>query len=550
MERGVATINSRERGVAVLVLKKAVFLLLSFLVFTTYMAVASAAAADDDWGAPEVESSAAGRDEDARRRLTEIETWIKKLEGKTAKEAEESAEKAKFDLQIKYKARFNMRDNLHLNNPGQFWDFDNSSYFDQRFQLGVTAEYGPLSSVFVLDKGNFVFDWKEGSEGTLERWGEFTTVTSALIRELYAQYTGPVVVKVGRQTIILGNGGTVFEGPVDALKVSYPLGRTPIGNVSATAAYMAVSGGFSDYSDFRRTGPPAGDRSALLGLQNKLDGYLLSFDIRPNRHFTLTPYALKVIDRGGLGDGDPDLNLDRDFDAETAPRDGNFEPLWTGLALSGGMGNFTFLGDAMYITGPFTDDRDIKAYAVLARGDYHFKKKVGPLERFSLGLEVGRGSGNTAEEKVSGTGDSNDFIALFTCKERRKFGNIFSEDLRAGFFFGDSNLANVTFARVIAEFEPIKELRTHLSLAKLWTTESVFEGRGVVGDWSNGEATSTDKTSDIGWEVDLNFEYPILKRLRGFAELGYFVPGDAYKRPDGEDADPAKEAVVGVEFVF
>ena len=530
---------------------RTIFLFFSFLILIPFAAPADAGAADDDeWGAPAVEqSSINARDEEARRRLMEIETWRMKLEAKIAKDVEETAEKVKFDFQIKYKARFNSRDNLHLNNPGQFWAFDNSSFFDQRFQLGVSAEYGPLSSVFVMDKGNFVFDWKEGSEGTLERWGEFTTVTSPLIRELYAQYTGPFVVKAGRQTIILGNGGIVFEGPVDALKVTYPLGRTPIGNISATAAYLAVSGGFSDYADFLKTGPPAGDRSALLGLANKLDGLLLRFDVKPNRNFTLTPYALKVFDRGGLGEGDPDLNLDRDFDAATVPRDGNFQPLWAGSALSGRVGKFTYLGDAMYLTGPFTDTRDIKAYAVIARGDYHFEE-VGPLERFSLGIELGRGSGNTAEERLSGTGDSNDFIALFTCKERRKFGNIFSEDLRAGFFFADSNLANVTFARAIAEFEPVEGLKTYLSLAKLWTTERVFEGRGPVGDWSSGAATTTDKTRDIGWEVDLNFEYPMLKRLRGFAEFGYFVPGDAYKRADGRDADPAKEIVLGAEFLF
>ncbi len=509
---------------------------------------AASGTGDDEWGEPVVRTETAkGRDDEARRRLSELETWKKKTDAKTAKEAEESADKVRFDFSGKYKLRYNVRNNLNLNNPLQFWQFDNSSYFDQRYQLGVTAEYGPLSSVLILDKGNFVFDWKQDSEGTLERWGEFQTVTSALVRELYVQYIGNFVVKAGRQSLLVGNGGIVFEGPADAFKVTYPIGQTPIGRASATLAYIAVSGGFKDYTDFRKTGPPAGDRRAVLGLPNKLDGWLLSLDIKPQRDLTISPYALKVFDRGKFGD--PDLNLDRDFDLATSPRDGSFEPLWLGVALSGKSGAFSYKGDAIYLTGPFTNTRNLSAYAVLARGDY-LLKKAGPLDNLTLGLELGRGSGNTAEEKIAGTGTSKDFIGLFLCKERRKFGNIFSEDLRAGFFFADSNLSNVTFVRAIAEFEPVSKLKTNISLAKFWTTQSVFKGRGPIGDWSQGTSASTEKTHDIGWEADLNFDFPIYKRLRGFAELGYFVPGAAYNRADGRAADPASEIVLGAEFEF
>jgi hypothetical protein len=495
---------------------------------------------DDEWGEPVVEQDTVkGRDEDARRRLAELETWKKKQEAKTAKEAEESADKVKFDFSGKYKLRFNTKNNLNLDNPLQYWQFDDHAYFDQRFQLKIDAEYGPLSTVLVLDKGNFVFDWKEGSQGTLDRWGEFQTVNSALVRELYAQYTGNFVVKAGRHSLIVGNEGVVFEGPADAIKLTYPLGKTPIGRVSATAAYIAVAGGWRNYNNFTY---PAGDRSAVLGMANKLDGYLLSFDIKPKKDLTIEPYLLKVFDRGKFGD--PDLNLDKDFNATTTARDGSFEPLWTGIAISGKNGAFTYKGDFVYLSGTYAKDRDFKAYAALLRGDYAFRKD------FSLGLEAGRGSGNSAEEKVAGTGDVNDFAGLFLCKERRKFGNIFSQDLRAGYFFADSSLANVTFARAIADFEPIKKLKTNISLSKLWTTESVYKGRGPVGDWSRGTSLSTDQTRDIGWELDANLNFPIYKRLRGFVETGYFVPGDVYRLPDGRKADPASEVVLGAEFEF
>lgn len=502
----------------------------------------------DEWEEPVVQKEPAkGRDEEARRRLMELETWKRKAEAKVAKEAEEAAEKVKFDFSMKYKLRYNVRNNLNLDNPLQFWQFDNKAYFDQRFQLGIGAEYGPLSAVLILDKGNFVFDWKEDSEGTLDRWGEFQTVNSALVRELYAQYTGDFVVKAGRQNMIVGNGGIVLEGPVDALKVSYPLGQTPIGRISATLAYIAVSGGFRDFTNFRRIGPPAGDRSAVLGFPNKLDGWLLSFDIRPKKDLVIVPYALKVFDRGKFGD--PDLNLDKDFDVNTAPRDGGFEPLWLGMAASGRSGALSYKGDFIYLTGSLTGTRDLNANALLLRGDYNLGR-AGLVKDISLGLEFGRASGNSAEEKVSGSGDAKDFIGLFLCKERRKFGNIFSEDLRAGFFFADSNLSNVTFVRAIAAFEPVKKLKTNISVAKFWTTESVFKGHSPVGDWSRGTSVTTEKTRDIGWELDANFDFPLYKRLRGFVELGYFIPGDVYRHFDGSKADPASETVLGAEFEF
>jgi hypothetical protein len=503
-------------------------------------------AADDEWGAPAVAvDTAKGRDEEARRRLIELETWQRKTEAKSAKETEEQAELAKFDFSGKYKLRLNSRNNLHLNNPAQFWTFDDDTFVDQRFQLKIDAEYGPLSSVLVLDKGNFVFDWKEGSEGTLDRWGEFQTVTSALVRELYVQYTGGFVVKGGRQSLNLGNGGVVLEGPSDALKLVYPLGDLPLaGQTSLTAAYIAVSGGYRNYNDFTF---PAGDRSAVLGLDNKLDGYLLSFDLKPHRNLRVEPYFLKVFDRGSLGD--TDLNLDKDFDTATIPRDGHFEPLWAGLAINGSVGNYSFIGDLVYLTGSATSDRDYEAYAALLRGDYSFSRD-GFFKNLSLGLEAGSGSGNSAEEKLLGTGDINDFTALFLCKERRKFGNIFSQDLHSGFFFADSNLANVTFARAIVGYEPYAGVKGELSLVFLRTTESVQQGRGPTGDWSRGTAAFTEMTNDIGWEVDFNLSFPIMKRLTGFFESGYFVPGDVYRLADGQDPDPAYVLMAGIEFVF
>jgi hypothetical protein len=502
--------------------------------------------AADEWGEPVVETDIQkARDEEARRRLTELETWKRKLDARTAKEEEEAREKPKFAFSGKYKLRLNIKDNINLNNPRQEWTYDNATYFDQRFQLKIEADYGPITGVVLFDKGNFVFDWKEDSEGTLDRWSEFLTVNSALVRELYVQYTGDFIVKAGRQNVMAGNDGVVLEGPVDAFKISYPIGQTPLGRVTGNLTYIAVAGGFRNYNNFGAG--PAGDRSAALGIANKLDGFLISLNIKPRRDLNIEPYVLKVFDRGKFGD--PDLNLDKDFNLNTTPRDGSFEPLWLGIALSGKGEKISYMADLIYLTGQYTNARDLSAYAFLLRGDYHFGN-VGFLKKFSAGLEFGRGSGNKADDPAGS--DYKNFRGLFLCKDRRKFGNIFSEDLRAGYYLWDSNLANVTFIRAIAGFEPVKSLQTNISLARYWTTESVYKGRGPVPgiDWSSGASLATGKTRDIGWGIDLDLNFPIYKRLRGFTEAGYFVPSAVYQQANGQKADPASKVVLGAEFEF
>jgi len=501
---------------------------------------------DDEWEDPEVKAAAGGRDQDARRRVSELETWRRKKEARSAKDEEEAAGKAKIELTGKYKLQYNIRNNLHLNNPNQFWKYDDTSFIDQRFQLGVEAVYGPLSAEVVLDKGNFLFDWKEGTEGTFERWGEFLTANTLFAREIFFQYTGPVVIKAGRHDINDPHGGVILQGPTDGLKLVYPLGKTPFGRVTPELAYLALGGGYNDYTDFLKTGPPAGDRSAVFGLPNKLDGWYFNLEIKPSQQIAFTPYVLKVYDRGDFGD--PDFNLDKDFDKSTTPRDGDFEPLYLGVAVHGEVGRLAYQADLISVTGSYSDTRDINGYAGLLKGDYRLGD-VGPFNNLLVGLEFARGSGNRAEDSEI-TGTVKDFNALWVCRDRRKYGNIFSEDLNAGIWLWDSNLANVSLLRAVAEFEPRPDWQVEISLTKLWATESVFVGRGPVGDWSRGTATGIAKTNDIGWEIDLNFRLPLHKHLEGYAELGYFIPGEVYQQPDGQDPGPATEIVIGAEFVF
>lgn len=498
-----------------------------------------------EWDEPEVERKAEGRDEEARRRLLALETQVRKTSAEAAKQDEARKSRPQFEFSGKYKGQINSRNNFDLGNPLQKWKYDNATFFDQRFSFQVDASYESLLARLVLDKGNFVFDWKEDGEGTLERWGQFHTVNSQLVRELFVQYTGPFVLRAGRQNWDVGQNITL-EGPMDGLRIQYPFGQLPWGNTTLSAGYMAIAGGWNSYAKFIASGgPPAGNREDVFGASNKLGGVYLDLDIRPSRSLRFKPYLLKVSDHGDPGDAD--LNLDKDFNAATLARDGGFQPLWTGINASAELGKWKFDAEAILLTGDYTASRKLRANALQVKAARDFGK-VGALGNTLLGLQFGRGSGNGTDSTASGT--MRNFSGLFLCRERNKFGQIFSEDIRAGYNFWDSNLSNITYLRADLTFEPLKGLRLVPALARMWTTKSVFEGRGPVFDWSRGLATSTARTRDVGWEFDLDVSYPLYKFVEGFASLGYFRPGDVYARPDGSKAKAAWELVLGAEVKF
>nr|MDP2191551.1 alginate export family protein [Rhodoferax sp.] len=506
---------------------------------------AKPAADGGEWDEPEVDKKAQGRDEEARRRLLVLETQARKSAAAVAKREEAQKDKVQFDFSGKYKVQVNSRHNFNLGNPLQQWKYDNTSFVDQRYSLQVDATYEAILARLVLDKGNFTTDWKEDSEGTLERWGQFQTVGSQLVRELFVQYTGPFMVRAGRQSWDIGQK-IVLEGPMDGIRLQYPLGQLPWGQTTLSAGYMAVAGGWGSYTNFNATGGRlGGNRQELFGASNKLDAYYADLDIRASRSLRIKPYLLKVVDGGGSGDAD--LNLDKDFNATTTPRDGNFRPMWTGISASADFAPWKFDAEAVLLTGDYAAGRKLSANALLLKAARDFGK-VGPLENLSAGLQFGRGSGNGTSDPNTGT--VRNFSALFMCRERNKFGNIFSEDIRAGYYLWDSNLANITYLRLDTTLEPRKGLKLTPSITRVWTTKEVFAGRGPVFDWSRGAATATRTTRDVGWEIDLNVTYPLYRNVEGFINIGTFRPGAVYARPDGSNPKPAREFVLGAEVKF
>lgn len=502
--------------------------------------------AGGDWDEPEVDRKAEGRDDEARRRLLVLETQARKSAAEAVKQAEAQQDKVQFEFSGKYKAQVNSRRNFNLSNPAQQWTYDNASFFDHRFALQIDATYDEILARLVLDKGNFSSAWKEDGEGTLERWGQFQTAYSQLVRELFIQYTGPVMIRAGRQNWDVANR-IVLEGPMDGIRFQYPFGQLPWGQTTMSLGYMGIAGGWSSYTTFNATGGRLGGnrQPELFGASTSLNAYYADLDIRPSRSLRFRPYLIKVVDSGGSGDAD--LNLDKDFNAATNPRDGGFRPLWAGLAASAEFAPWTLEAEAVALGGDYAAGRKLSANALLLKAARDFGK-VGGLGNLSAGLQFGRGSGNGTSSTNSGT--MHNFNGLFTCRERDKFGKIFSEDIRAGYAFWDSNLANVSYLRLETTLEPRQGIKITPSLTRMWTTKEVFKGRGPVFDWSLGAGTLTETTRDIGWEADLHLNYPIYKRVEGFASLGYFKPGKVYARPDGSNPASAVELVLGAEVKF
>lgn len=503
------------------------------------------ATAGGEWDEPEVEQKAQGRDDEARRRLLALETQARKSAADMVKRADEQKNKFQFEFSGKYKAQVNSRHNFDLGNPLQQWPYDSATFVDQRYSLQVDASYEALLTRLVLDKGNFSTDWKEDSEGTLERWGQFQTLSSPLVRELFIQYTGPFMVRAGRQSWDVGQR-IVLEGPMDGVRFQYPFGQLAWGQTTLSAGYMAVAGGWGDYSSLNASGGPlGGNRQAVFGARSKLDAVYADLDIRASRGLRFRPYVLKVIDRGNSGDAD--LNLDKDFNASTQPRDGQFQPLWMGLSGSAVFDQWRFDAEGVLLRGDYNAGRTLRANALVVKAARDFGK-LGGLDSLTAGLQFGRGSGTRIGDAASGP--VRNFNALFMCRERNKFGNIFSEDVRAGYYFWDSNLSNISYLRLDTTLEPHQGFKLTPSLTRIWTTEPVLEGRGPTGDWNQGSASSTRLTRNVGWELDLNVAFPLYKRLEGFVSLGYFRPGAVYARPDGGSPKPARELVLGVEAKF
>jgi hypothetical protein len=426
-----------------------------------------------------------------------------------------------------YRVRGWLQGNLDL---GKHTGGDNADAFiDHRPRIRMDAGYRPFDLTLLLAKGDSVRDFSkvnpERESSVIEKWGTNTLIPFD-VRWAYLQYTGPVVVRAGRQLIELGHNITL-QGDMDSLKVDMPFAIPNVGSLSLGAAYSKfpfISGGAGGLDD------------------TDLDAWMGTADFRPFRlvrGIRLRPYFYKVVDYSHPGSQALDLNLDRDGNPDTHPRDGGLEPLWLGLAVDGRHGDFEYWIEGVRLIGSFDRNRHFDAYALVGNASY----KVG---RYTLQLSAGFGSGAGGRGATNEQGDFKDFLAAFTCKERFKYGVLYGVNINGGFGFFQSNLANITFVRPKLEVELWKDFTVGLSYAYLRATEKVFEGVGPQGFF--GTPVSSKRTSDVGHDFGFDVFYRIAKPVTTFMRFGYFLPGDVYRLPGGRSADPAYELMLGTEF--
>lgn len=428
-----------------------------------------------------------------------------------------------------YRVRGWLRGNLDLDK--RTGGDNEDAFIDHRPRIQIDAGYRPFDFRLLLEKGDSIRDFRkvnpERESSVMEKWGSDTLVPTN-VRWAYLTYTGPVVVRAGRQLVELGHAITL-QGDMDTLRADKAFTVPGFGSIAGSLAYSKfpfVSEGAGNLDD------------------TDMDAWMAAFDVRPFRlvkGVKFRPYLYKVVDlsRRRSTSRALDLNLDRDANPGTHSRDGSLEPLWAGMAVDGRAGDLEWWLEAVKVAGPFSATRDFDAHAGVGHASYK-------IDRYTLRLSAAWGSGAGGRGAAAESGDFDEFLGAFVCKDRFHYGNLFSRDINGGFGLFQSNLANITVIRPQLDVAVTPEFTLGFSYSFLRTTESVYEGVGPQGLF--GAPVSRKRTNDVGHDFGLEASYRIARPATGFLRFGYFLPGAVYRLPGGRSADPAFELIIGTEF--
>jgi len=390
----------------------------------------------------------------------------------------------------------------------------NTSYYDYRVRLNLEAKVTSNTTGYIeLESGDFTKDnvvWGSAVGGARGVYNNGNTKESNVtIRQAWIQYQGtgllgvPAGIKVGRQLVKLGYGlfydHTYFGDDAILLFVQ------PMKELTLAAFHIKWSEGKNTLND------DATGYGILAAYAGK--GFGLSADIAYVDH---QKFGYIIIDA----------------------REG-FAPLhlWN-IGLRGNVDDIAgtglnFKADVEFQTGkvdlPFGEDLKLRGWAAMAGLDYKFKTI--PL---SLTLEYAIGSGdkestdNKVESFITALGQEQHYT--FVYEYFAPSGCDFLNNSRTG-------LCNTQYVKFGGAYDITKDLKAELYGYWLRAHRAVS---------INGH--TPDK--DLGWEVDAKVTYQIDKGLTYFVEGGYFWPGDAYKLPDGRDADNAWAVRHGIQLRF
>jgi len=338
-------------------------------------------------------------------------------------------------------------------------------------------------------------------------------------RHLYLKYDGFVKASAGRLPTKLAEG-ILVSTIRDSAKVVKPWKRYAIGGV-------VVKGGETIPNEVGSD--PEGDRD------NDLEAYVLFGKYKVKDLAVQLSYAFQI-----------DSRKDQGFP----------EKKYVNLTADGSTGRLSYQLIGTWFGGqtPFNAAKgqrlDNDAWQGYAKLQYAL-----PDSRSGIGAAVGYGGGdnNPDDNKQS------NFQSLFMNAIGFKIANIYGNDIHSydayipGTAGSDGNnagggFANTTFFQLSAFHQFNDKLKIDGVFSYFIATEDQLVGEGVLLHANDGTAApgETERTNDIGWEADLNFDYTITDSFSFYTRLGYFSSGDIW----GRSAPNATKVQGGFLFTF
>ena len=171
---------------------------------------------------------------------------------------------------------------------------------------------------------------------------------------------------------------------------------------------------------------------------------------------------------------------------------------------------------------PGVPDRDRDAWMVDLFGTYRWDNTWKP----ELTLEYVSFSG---EDDLSATsGDFNGWNGLYRGKFWTAYGDFREFVYATADAVDQSATTNTNLFQVKGSLKPLEDLLLEGSFTYFWNDEDVHVTSGVQ--------SSSTRSKDIGWEIDLQATYDYTEDVSFGILAGWFTPGDFYVSPGDETA--------------
>jgi hypothetical protein len=374
-----------------------------------------------------------------------------------------------------------------------------TGYFDQRFRLTITHKTSEFLKAVVQ------IDLVEDTWGQQRNFRINNSTSGAFVRWAYVEFNVPKIgtFTVGKQPVVLGYGLMLSNttNAFDGLKWSNKWGP------------VAVSAMYFKYNDNVRLG------SADPDYNSDADLWALDLKYTPNANHTIELFGGYYENLLGST-----FSHSESFDADDHTRIG-----FVGLAYTGEIANMlTLKAEFSGLFGKELLDKEyIRGYNIYLDASYH-------NDMLRAGVAFVLGSGNSPSNHYD---DDMNFIAADTFS----FGNIIgggctknglNDTWAKGLGFAN-DIENLTAVKLYFEVTPMEKLS--LSAAVIWAkwTEPVGSDAGYwhpVDYYVDKDPYTPwyDKSTDLGWEIDLGAKYQIMEGLSYTLSAGVLFPGKSF----------------------